>query len=163
EPAVGSGNKGEQTGETTGSVIDTMNMADFWSDLQNTLRAIIGDGEGRNVVVNAQAGGVFARGMPDDLRAGGGDLGPIHSSAQRQGVLEAKIIEVTLKDGFQAGVNWTAVQQHDGDTFTGGQLSGGSQLGSSPPIQGPGTLPVIPGVGGPTGILPVIPGLPVLG
>jgi MSHA biogenesis protein MshL len=142
----------EETNETTGSVIDTVNMADFWADLQDTLRAIVGDGDGRRVVANAQSGVVFARGMPDELRAVGDYLERIHDSAQRQVVLEAKIIEVTLSDGFQAGVNWAAVQQHDGDTFTGGTLSGGSQLGSSPPLQGPGVgniEPLVPGSGNP--------------
>jgi MSHA biogenesis protein MshL len=64
-------------------------------------------------------------------------------------VLEAKIIEVTLSDGFQAGVNWAAVQQQtDGDVITGGNLSGGGQLGSTPPLAPPlagQPLPVAPG------------------
>jgi MSHA biogenesis protein MshL len=134
--------------QTTGSVIDTQNMSDFWADLQNTLRAIVGDGEGRQVVVNAQSGVVFARAMPEELRAMADYLEQIHDSAKRQVVLEAKVIEVTLKDGFQAGVNWAAVQQHNGDTYTGGVLSGGSQLGNSPPLQGPGVgnvEPIVPG------------------
>src|SRR5262249_20227843 len=86
----------------------------------------------------------FARGMPDELRGVGEYLTQIHSSAQRQVVLEAKIIEVTLKDGFQAGVNWVAMQQHDGDTFTGGNLSGGSQLGATPPLQGSQVGNIVP-------------------
>lgn len=110
--------------ETMGSVIDTVSASDFWSDLGSTLRAILGPGEGRQVVVNAQSGVIFARGMPDELRAAGDYLGRIHEAAQRQVVLEAKIIEVTLDEGFQAGVNWAAVQQtSDGNTFSGGQLS----------------------------------------
>jgi MSHA biogenesis protein MshL len=137
EPVSGNGNGDNQQNETTGSVIDTVTMADFWADLQNTLTAILGDGTGRRVVVNAQSGVVFARGMPDELRAVNDYLVQIHSSAQRQVVLEAKIIEVTLNDGFQAGVNWAAVQQHNGNTFTGGTLSGGGQLGATPPLQGP--------------------------
>jgi MSHA biogenesis protein MshL len=152
-PTAGGGNANEQGGETTGSVIDTQTMADFWADLQTTLRAIVGGGEGRQVVVNAQSGIVFARGMPDELRGIGEYLSQIHASAQRQVVLEAKIIEVTLKDGFQAGVNWVAMQQHDGNTFTGGNLSGGGQLGATPPLQGPQ-------VGN---IVPIAPGSPIVG
>src|SRR5262249_51544060 len=114
------------------------NNADFWKELETTLIAIMGDGEGRQVVVNAQSGVVFARGMPEELRAIGEYLERIHSAAKRQVVLEAKIIEVALNDGFQAGVNWAAVQQQaDGDVFTGGNLSGGNQLGSTPPLAPP--------------------------
>jgi MSHA biogenesis protein MshL len=131
--------------ETTGSVIDTVSEADFWTDLGDTLRQILGNGEGRQVVVNAQAGVVFARGMPDELRAVADYLERIHAAAQRQVVLEAKIIEVTLDDGYQAGINWAAVQVNSsGDTFTGGQLSpgraidGSSPLGGEPITVGPG-------------------------
>jgi MSHA biogenesis protein MshL len=139
----------QQQGQTTGSVIDTVNNADFWAELETSLAAIMGSGEGRQVVVNAQSGVVFARGMPDELRAVGDYLERIHGAAKRQVVLEAKIIEVTLSDGFQAGVNWAAVQQQaDGDVFTGGNLSGGRQLGSAPPLAPPlsgGPLTVAPG------------------
>ena len=82
--------------------------------------------EGRQIVVNAQSGVVFARGMPEELRAIADYLERIHGAAKRQVVLEAKIIEVTLSDGFQAGVNWAAVQvQADGDTIGRRQPVGG--------------------------------------
>ena len=52
-------------------------------------------------------------------------------------MLEAKIIEVTLDDGFQAGVNWAAVQeQANGDVFSGGNLSGGRGMGGELPQGG---------------------------
>jgi MSHA biogenesis protein MshL len=45
---------------------------------------------------------------------------------------------VTLHDGFQAGVNWGAVQeQADGDVISGGNLSGGGQIGSNLPPGSP--------------------------
>src|SRR5881394_265654 len=121
----------------TGSVVDTVSLADFWTDLQNTLHAIVGDGAGRQIVVNPQSGVVFARAMPDELRAVGDYLAQIHKSARREVVLEAKIIEVTLHDGFQAGVNWAAVQQVNGNTYSIGNLSGGGQIGQDPPFTGP--------------------------
>jgi MSHA biogenesis protein MshL len=119
--------------QTTGSVIDTVTNADFWAELQTTLGAILGSAEGRQIVVNAQSGVVFARGMPEELRAVGDYLQRIHSAAKRQVVLEAKIIEVTLNKGFQAGVNWAAVQQKNGNTYTGGTLSGGPNIGTNTP------------------------------
>jgi MSHA biogenesis protein MshL len=138
DPSGAAGASDEPERQTTGSVIDTVNNSDFWAELQATLTAILGAGEGRQIVVNAQAGVVFARGMPEELRAVGDYLERIHGAAKRQVVLEAKIIEVTLSDGFQAGVNWAAVQQQaDGDVITGGNLSGGGQLGSTPPLVSP--------------------------
>lgn len=132
-----SGADDNQEQQTTGSIIDTVNATDFWAELQATLQAILGDGEGRQIVVSAQSGVVFARGMPDELRAVGEYIERIHEASQRQVVLEAKIIEVTLNDGFQAGINWAAVQVNsDGDTFTGGQLSGGGQIDRELPLGG---------------------------
>jgi MSHA biogenesis protein MshL len=136
-------------GQTTGSAIDTITNSDFWAELHSTLGAILGTGEGRQIVVNAQSGVVFARGMPEELRAVGDYLQRIHAAAKRQVVLEAKIIEVTLNDGFQSGVNWAAVKQRaNGDTLTGGNLSGGPTIGTSTPIGGdpltigPGGIPI---------------------
>jgi MSHA biogenesis protein MshL len=148
EPVAGNGDRGQ--GNNTGSVVDTTSLADFWADLQNTLHAIVGDGAGRQIVVNAQSSVVFARAMPDELRAVTDYLEQIHRSARRQVVLEAKIIEVTLHDGFQAGVNWAAVQQKNGNTISGGQLSGGGQIGGDPPFTGPiGGQPITVGPGNP--------------
>lgn len=131
--------------QTTGSVIDTVNEADFWKDLGDTLRSILGPGEGRQVVVNAQSGVVFARGMPEELRAVGDYLNRIREAAQRQVVLEAKIIEVTLNDKFQTGINWAAVGVNgSGDTFSGAQLSGGRSIDGSEP-QGGEPITIGPG------------------
>jgi len=145
---VNNDEKDKQT--ATGSVVNTTNLADFWTDLQNTLHAIVGEGGGRQIVVNPQSGVVFARAMPDELRSVTDYLEQIHKAARRQVVLEAKIIEVTLHDGFQAGVNWAAVQQKNGNTISGGQLSGGGQIGGNPPFTGPiGGNPITVGPGNP--------------
>jgi MSHA biogenesis protein MshL len=144
------GNDDKDKDVATGSLVATVNLADFWADLQNTLHAILGDGAGRQVVVNPQSGIVFARAMPDELRAISDYLQEIHKAARREVVLEAKIIEVTLHDGFQAGVNWAAVQQKNGNTISGGQLSGGGQIGGDPPFTGPiGGNPITVGPGNP--------------
>jgi MSHA biogenesis protein MshL len=141
------GNDERRTSSPTGSVIDTTNAADFWSELAQTLRTIIGAGEGREIVVNAQSGVVFARGMPEELRAVSDYLTRIHAAASRQVVLEAKIIEITLNDGFQAGVNWAAVGVNSsGDTFTAGQLSGGRAINGNAPLGGD---PITVGPGNP--------------
>jgi MSHA biogenesis protein MshL len=134
---AGNNNNNNNAQQLAGSVIDTVSESDFWTDLAATLRQIIGAAEGRQIVVNAQSGVVFARGMPEELRAVEDYLSRIHESAQRQVVLEAKIIEVTLDEGFQAGINWAAVQQNSsGDTFTGGATSGGPGLDRFPPNGG---------------------------
>lgn len=63
--------------------------------------------EGRNLIVNQQAGVLMVRGMPAELRAIEDYLKATQLIVERQVMLEAKILEVQLKDGFQSGINWT--------------------------------------------------------
>jgi MSHA biogenesis protein MshL len=88
------------------SRIQTTVRSDFWEDLRQTLTQIIGNQTGRNVVVNPQASLVVVRAMPSELREVENYLRAIRLSVERQVMLEAKIVEVTLSDQNQAGVNW---------------------------------------------------------
>ena len=131
-----------------GAGIETTYEADFWSELRETLEQIVGDHEDHSVVVNAQSGVVVVRAMPDQLRNVEEYLKVVEDIAQRQVIIEAKIIEVTLSDGFQAGINWVAVAQNSsGHTYTYGQRTppigfGGDpdDLGGSPVIIQPGEV-----------------------
>ncbi|HSF20731.1 MAG TPA: hypothetical protein VLA81_01730, partial [Burkholderiales bacterium] len=58
---------------------------------------------------------------------------------ERQVVLEAKIIDVTLREGFEAGINWAAFR--DGNTrAAGGVVRPGSTIGNTGPLSTPTTL-----------------------
>ncbi|MBT8090255.1 MAG: pilus (MSHA type) biogenesis protein MshL [Gammaproteobacteria bacterium] len=136
-----------QSQQVSGSRIETNYEADFWAELRSTLEAIIGDHEDQPVVVNAQTGVIVVRAMPQQLRDVEDYLNTIQAIAQRQVIIEAKIIEVQLSDGFQAGINWVAVAQNSsGDTYTVGQLSppggfpvGPDAIGGTPVTISPGT------------------------
>lgn len=136
--AMSNGNTDSNDGnQTTGSRIDTSTSTDFWAEIARTLKAIIGTDQGRQVVVNAHAGVVFVRAMPEELRSVNDYLQQIHEASRRQVVLEAKIIEVTLSNAAQAGINWSAVGITDeGYTIGGAQLSGGTRMGDSLPLGG---------------------------
>ncbi|MDZ7642973.1 MAG: pilus (MSHA type) biogenesis protein MshL [Woeseiaceae bacterium] len=91
---------------------------------------------------------VVVSAMPDKLRDVEHYLDTIEAIAQRQVILEAKIVEVRLDDQFQAGINWVAVAENSsGDTFTYGQLAPPpdfpanlDNLGGSPIEVSPGTV-----------------------
>jgi MSHA biogenesis protein MshL len=109
------------TGELTGTSIATRSSSDFWADLELGLRGLLG-GDGRNVVINPQSGVVAVRATPREQRDVAEYLRKIQSVVTRQVVLEAKILEVELSDGLQAGVNWAIVATTDsGKTLFGGQ------------------------------------------
>jgi MSHA biogenesis protein MshL len=93
---------------TDSSRVSTSTRSDFWKDLDDTLKMIVTPEGGRSVVVNPQAGVIVVRGMPTDIRSVEAYLRAIKLSVERQVMLEAKIIEVTLSESFQAGINWAA-------------------------------------------------------
>jgi MSHA biogenesis protein MshL len=115
------GSSSSSTSSTTSSKSSSINTSiesNFWSGLQQTIVLIVGNGKGRSVVVDAHAGLVIVRGMPSELRDVGAYLADAQDSLQRQVILEAKIIEVKLSDGFQSGIDWSALSK-DGNTFIG--------------------------------------------
>ncbi|MDH3616903.1 MAG: pilus (MSHA type) biogenesis protein MshL, partial [Gammaproteobacteria bacterium] len=130
----------------SGSGIETNYAADFWSELRDTLEQMIGDADGHQVVVNSQTGVIVVRAMPDKLRSIGEYLDAIEDIAQRQVVLEAKIVEVQLADAFRSGINWIAVSQNSsGDTFTFGQSAPPPGFSGDPADLGGSPVTVEPG------------------
>lgn len=104
----GGGQQQQQAFEN--SRLSTTSRTDFWGELGDVLRGIVGSGTGRNVVVSPQAGVVAVRAMPDELRQVDAFLKAARISVERQVMLEAKIVEVQLRDGFQSGVDWTLLR-----------------------------------------------------
>jgi MSHA biogenesis protein MshL len=88
------------------SRVTTQQQSDFWTDLRTALLAIVGPGEGRSVIVTPQSGVVVIRAFPQQLRAVEQYLRATRLSIERQVMLEAKIIQVTLSSEYQAGINW---------------------------------------------------------
>jgi MSHA biogenesis protein MshL len=92
---------------TGGTEIETTSESDFWTQLEAAVRTLIGSADGRNVVISPQASVITVRALPDEIREVRSFLGVSHERLQRQVVLEAKILEVTLSDGYQQGINWS--------------------------------------------------------
>lgn len=119
----------DRQGSVTGSRISTDSSSEFWNELEQSLDSLVGDQDGRRVVVNPNTGVIVARAMPDELREIEAYLDTIQETAQRQVILEAKILEVELNEGFQAGINWGALARRAERTLTLGQIGGGSVFG----------------------------------
>ena len=91
---------------TDSSKVTMSSSADFWDELSKSLVAIVGSEKGRSVVVSPMSGVIVVRAMPDELRNITAYLKASQISIERQVILEAKIVEVQLNDGYQSGVNW---------------------------------------------------------
>ncbi|MEK6213053.1 MAG: pilus (MSHA type) biogenesis protein MshL, partial [Vibrio fluvialis] len=66
------------------------------------------------VVVTPQAGVLTLRAYPDEVREVRQFLNVSQQRMQRQVILEAKILEVTLTDGYQQGINWSNMSMGNG-------------------------------------------------
>jgi len=136
--------------------IETDSASDFWKDLRSTLMTLIGvsdspDASGvsassaldRRVIVDPQSGYVIVRAMPEELRVIEDYLERTQLAINRQVVLEAKIVNVVLSDGFQTGVNWAKMQGNSifaqtggGSIFNGGVSEIAGQTGNLNPVTG---------------------------
>ncbi len=96
-------------GISPGARVQTLTKTDFWHGIGEAILAIVGDEAGRMVMTNPQAGLVVVKALPGELRAVRNFLAQSELSVKRQVVLETKILEVRLDDGFEAGINWGAI------------------------------------------------------
>jgi MSHA biogenesis protein MshL len=129
-------NNGSTNSTTTGSdqrsaessKVTMSSKSDFWGELQRSLAAIVGNDKGRSVVISPMSGVIVVRAMPDELRNVSAYLRASQISVDRQVILEAKIVDVQLKNSFQSGVNWAAFRNNPNSFTSGGVLSPGASL-----------------------------------
>jgi MSHA biogenesis protein MshL len=100
--------------ETTS--VQTSTDSKFWEEVTTSLKALVG--EGGSVVVSPQSGIVIVKAVPASLYMVETYLRATELVSARQVMLEAKIMEVELNDGYQSGINW-ATLQNSGKTAIG--------------------------------------------
>jgi MSHA biogenesis protein MshL len=92
--------------ETTS--IQTTSDSKFWEEITAALTALVG--ETGSVVVSPQSGIVVVKATPASLHVVEKYLRASELVSARQIMLEAKIMEVDLNDGYQSGINWVTLQ-----------------------------------------------------
>jgi MSHA biogenesis protein MshL len=92
---------------TPSAKISTKQTSNFWKGLEASLTSIVGEGAGRQVIINPQAGIVIVRATTLELDQIAKYLDSLENTMSRQVLLEAKIIEVQLFDAYQAGIDWS--------------------------------------------------------
>lgn len=103
-----SGTSSSTATQPESSRVSTSSRSDFWGEVAGAVRSLVGNGEGRSVVSSPQAGILAVRAMPEELRQVEQFLKATQIAVERQVMLEAKVIEIELSDGYQSGVNWGA-------------------------------------------------------
>ncbi|HKB62368.1 MAG TPA: pilus (MSHA type) biogenesis protein MshL [Burkholderiales bacterium] len=129
-PALGAfGLSSIATAALDASRVSMVSQNDFWNEVTNALRALVGTAPGRNVVVSPQSGVVVVRAMPDELRSVEKYLKAMRLSIERQVMIEAKVVDVTLNNAYQAGINWAAFP--NSHRVTAGVFGSNTQLGTT--------------------------------
>jgi MSHA biogenesis protein MshL len=135
--------------------VSMVSQSDLWNEITFALRTLVGTAAGKTVVVSPQSGVIVVRAMPEELRSVEKYLRAMRLSVERQVMIEAKVIEVTLNDQYQAGINWAAFS---GYGLSVGQVSQGTILQNTGPIATGASITGIAGgstvTGGAVGSLP---------
>jgi len=129
------------------SRVTTSSSTNLWSELADAVRGLVGSAAGRNVIVSPQAGIMAVRAMPDELRQVDRFLKAAQIAVERQVMIEAKIVEVELSDGYQSGVNWAALATAGGSGGLAAGVLGSGVASSNPLLQSgvvvrPGAVPI---------------------
>jgi len=129
-PALGAfGLSSIATASLDASRVSMVSQSDFWNEVTSALRSLIGAGPGRNVVVSPQSGVIVIRAMPEELRNVEKYLKAMRLSIERQVMIEAKVVDVTLNNAYQAGINWAAFP--NSRRVTAGVFGSNTQLGTT--------------------------------
>jgi MSHA biogenesis protein MshL len=111
---------GSSSGSTSQSLetssVQTSTDSKYWEEVGTSLKTLVG--ETGSVVVSPQSGIIIVKAAPASLYMVEKYLRASELVSTRQVMLEAKILEVQLNDGYQTGINW-ATLQHGGKTAIG--------------------------------------------
>lgn len=116
--ATAGGGGGGTTGTTGGgggggsgasSSVSSADSVDLWGDLEKNLTGLVSK-EGK-AVVNRAAGIIAVTDYSRNLQRIARYIELLEGSVQRQVIIEAQIVEVTLTKEFQAGINWNLIPQ----------------------------------------------------
>ncbi len=130
--STGSGTGGGGGGGSDSSTgISNKSDNSFWKTLETNLAAIASSNGAKGVVIVNKEGGMISvmttASNHDSIQA---FIDQVMSSVRKQVLIEATVVEVTLSDEFQAGVDWSRIVNGNGWDITQSTLGGA--LGTAP-------------------------------
>nr|WP_316639405.1 secretin N-terminal domain-containing protein [uncultured Roseateles sp.] len=136
---------GTATAQPDSSQISTTTDNDFWAETTAALKALLRNEPGRAVIASPQAGTIAVRAMPDELRHIESFLRSTRASVERQVMLEAKIVEVELREGYQSGIDWSILRNRGavGQTSVSPSIPSGVNTIINPLVSNSNRLPVL--------------------
>jgi MSHA biogenesis protein MshL len=140
----GGSGSGNNAAAPESSRVTTSQRNDLWVEIEASIKLMIGDKDGRSVIVSPQTGNIMVRAMPREMKSVRDYLDATRLSVERQVMLEAKVVEVQLRDSERSGINWAAFKAGLSTRISAGVVAPGGVLSPSGSIAG-GLLNVTPG------------------
>jgi general secretion pathway protein D len=109
------------TSNGSSSLVSGKTKNDFWSELEEALKTIVGEKDDSYVSVHRQGGliTIYAtQSKHDEIHK---YLQLLKDTTESQVLIEAKILEVNLSDEYRSGINWNIVR--GGGAFIGKEFS----------------------------------------
>ncbi|QDC43434.1 pilus (MSHA type) biogenesis protein MshL [Methylophilus medardicus] len=143
--ATGAGASGASNLQVYASDVSMRTNNDFWEEIGASLSGLVGEENGRKVIINAQSGIIMVKAMPKEIRQVEKFLSLMQVTVDRQVILEAKIIKVQLNRNSQQGINWAAVRNIRGRDYTFGNVDGNTTLGETGALTNGTLTSTVPG------------------
>ncbi len=133
---VGDG-AGDTEANNSTTLLTQVSANQFWDSLQANLMSILGeaasdDGVGStSIIVSPESGLVSVRATEREHREIAAFIDSVRTRALYQVMIEATVVEVTLNDRFQSGVDWSVVARDSGQVSFSQDVTG-LNLNSAP-------------------------------
>ncbi len=114
-------------GSSSSTNVTNSSANDFWKSLESNLKSLA---DGGSVVSHRESGTILVTATESAHKSIQSFLDQVLANARKQVLIEATVVEVTLKDEFQAGVDWARLTQGKGWSLQQSTLAG--NLGTAP-------------------------------
>ncbi len=131
--ATGTSLAGDGGGSDSSTNISNKSKNDFWKSLDENLTALAStnDVEG-TVIINRESGTISVTTTAANHEAIQDFIDRVMSSVRKQVLIEATVVEVTLNDDYQSGVDWSRILADGEDGWSLQQSVLGSSLSATP-------------------------------
>ncbi len=128
---TGSSEGGGGGGSNSSATVANNSTNDFWKTLEDNIGLLAAaGGVDATIVSNRESGTISVRTSSTAHEQIQRFIDSVLASARRQVLIEATVVEVTLNDDFQAGVDWSRIAIGNGWSLEQSVL--GSNLGATP-------------------------------
>lgn len=101
---------GAQNNQASGASLTTkFGKETFWDEVSNTINSIVKNDSGSYAQTNPNTGAIVVAAYSDTLEKVAAYLQAIQEINDQQVIIDAKIIELTLAEKYQTGINWSQV------------------------------------------------------